>query len=242
MTTQTLYTPKSGNARKPNVLLRFLHAFRHWRKGRPFPAGLLIVLAGIELWLAPLSSIGTIIHEGIGGISAFFIGALMMMFGLTVWVAPAYRFFAGIASILLGLIALPATNLGGFFIGTLLALIGGALATSWVPRPGWEAPTWGERRRAKAARAREANRPSSGVDAAQVAVSEADPAEAGAAERTATMPTVAELELAQLEARVHEPVTPLPEQEPSYEQAPSEAPTADIAEVENTGGTERPEV
>lgn len=227
MTTQTLYPSTPGDARRPNVALRFLHAFRHWRKGRPFPAGLLIVLAGIELWLAPLSSIGTIIHEGVGGVSAFFIGALMMMFGLTVWVAPAYRFFAGIASILLGLIALPATNLGGFFIGTLLALIGGALATSWVPRPGWEAPTWGERRRAKAGQAREADwRPSSGADAAHVAVAEPDPAE-----RTATTPTVAELELAQLEARVNEPVTP-----------PSMPTTADIPEVENTGGTERPEV
>lgn len=155
MTTHTLDGPTSGDAHRPPAVLRYLRGFRHWRKGRPFPAGLLIILAGIELWLAPLSSIGTIIHEGIGGISAFFIGALMAMFGLAIWFAPAYRSFAGIASILLGLVALPATNLGGFFIGTMLALIGGGLAASWVPRPGWEAPTFGERRRAKAARAHE---------------------------------------------------------------------------------------
>jgi hypothetical protein len=140
MTTQTLDSPASGEPNQP-FALRVLRGFRHWRKGRPFPAGLLILLAGIELWLAPFSSIGTIIHEGVGGISAFFIGALMMMFGITVWFTPAYRVFAGIASILLGLIALPATNLGGFFIGTLLSLIGGGLAVAWVPRPGWEAPT-----------------------------------------------------------------------------------------------------
>jgi hypothetical protein len=148
---------RSGDEQRPPAVLRFLHGFRHWRKGRPFPAGLMIILAGVELWLAPLSSIGTIIHEGIGGISAFFIGALMAMFGLAIWFAPAYRSFAGIASILLGLVALPATNLGGFFLGTLLALIGGALAVSWVPRPGWQAPTFIERRRAKAAHADEAS-------------------------------------------------------------------------------------
>ena len=145
MTTHTLDSPASGEPDQP-FALRTVRSFRHWRKGRPFPAGLLIVLAGIELWLAPFSSIGTIIHEGVGGVSAFFIGALMMMFGLTVWFTPSYRVFAGIASILLGLIALPATNLGGFFIGTLLSLIGGGLAVAWTPRPGWEAQTRRQRR------------------------------------------------------------------------------------------------
>lgn len=154
MTTHTFGTSASGDAAPPaaapSTPLRYQQRFRHWRKGRPFPGGLLIVLAGAELWLAPLTSIGTIMHEGIAGISAFFIGVLMLMFGLTVWLAPAYRVFAGIASILLGLVALPATNLGGFFIGTLLALTGGALAVAWTPRPGWEAPTRRQRRRTRA--------------------------------------------------------------------------------------------
>jgi Family of unknown function (DUF6114) len=159
MTTQTLDSPAGGEPQQP-FALRAAHGFRHWRKGRPFPAGLLIVLAGIELWLAPLSSIGNIIHEGVGGISAFFIGALMVMFGITVWFAPAYRVFAGVASILLGLIALPATNLGGFFIGTLMALIGGGLAVAWTPRPGWEAPTRRQRRaERRASEAQEAQQP-----------------------------------------------------------------------------------
>jgi hypothetical protein len=145
MTTQSLDSPASGEPR-PAYTLRSLHDFRRWRKGRPFPAGLLIVLAGIELWLAPLSAIGNMIHEGVGGVSAVFIGALMLMFGLSVWFSPGYRVFAGIASILLGLIALPATNIGGFLVGTLLSLIGGGLAAAWVPRPGWQAPTWRQRR------------------------------------------------------------------------------------------------
>jgi hypothetical protein len=216
MTTHTFGSPAPGDAQQASAAVRYLRYFRHWRKGRPFPAGLLIILAGIELWLAPLSSIGTIIHEGIGGISAFFIGALMFMFGVTIWLAPGYRVFAGIASILLGLIALPATNLGGFFLGTLLALAGGALAVAWTPQPGWTAPTRRERRRAKAAT----------PDAAETTAVEATTAELTAVETTGVETTAAQQELAALEERVNEP---------------DPAPTIRRPEVEDTGAHEHSE-
>jgi hypothetical protein len=146
MTTQTFESPAAGDSGREPTALRLVRSFRHWRKGRPFPGGLLITLAGVELWLAPLSSIGVMIHEGVAGFSSVFIGALLVMFGMAIWFAPAYRFFSGVAAIMLGLIALPTVNLGGFFIGTLLALIGGALSAAWVPQPGWEAPTRRQRR------------------------------------------------------------------------------------------------
>jgi Family of unknown function (DUF6114) len=147
MTTQILENTSSDGAHRPPAVVRAYRAFRHWRKARPFPSGLLIVLSGIEIWAAPYSSIGVMIHEGIAGFSAVFVGTLLIVFGLTVWFAPMYRMFAGIAAILLGLIALPTINIGGFVIGTLLALIGGGLAVAWTPRPGWTAPTWSERHR-----------------------------------------------------------------------------------------------
>ena len=149
MTTQTLETPASDGASRPPALVRALRAFRHWRKSRPFPSGLLVVLAGLEIWAAPYSSLGVMIHEGVAGFSAVFVGTLLILFGLTIWFAPTYRGFAGIAAILLGLIALPTINIGGFIIGTLLALTGGGLAVAWTPRPGWEAPTWRQRHTAK---------------------------------------------------------------------------------------------
>jgi hypothetical protein len=147
MTTQILENTSSDGAHRPPAVVRAYRAFRHWRKARPFPSGLLILLSGIEIWAAPYSSIGVMIHEGIAGFSAVFVGTLLIVFGLTVWFAPMYRMFAGIAAILLGLIALPTINIGGFVIGTLLALVGGGLAVAWTPRPGWTAPTWGERHR-----------------------------------------------------------------------------------------------
>lgn len=147
MTTQILENTSPDGAHRPPAVVRAYRAFRHWRKARPFPSGLLILLSGIEIWAAPYSSIGVMIHEGIAGFSAVFVGTLLIVFGLTVWFAPMYRMFAGIAAILLGLIALPTINIGGFVLGTLLALIGGGLAVAWTPRPGWTAPTWSERRR-----------------------------------------------------------------------------------------------
>lgn len=222
MTTHTLDSPSPNEPSQP-MALRALHGFRHWRKGRPFPAGLLITLAGIELWLAPLSSIGNIIHEGVGGVSAFFIGALMMMFGLTVWFAPAYRVFAGIASIMLGLIALPATNLGGFFIGTLLSLIGGGLAVAWTPRPGWAAPSRRQRRRSRRAQEQEH----------QGEYGEAAAYEAGSFQGAADPMTTeaygapaGQAELAEFEAR---------------SRAGAEAPTTHLPEVEETGADQHPE-
>lgn len=37
-------------------------------------------------------------------------------------------------SILVAIIALPTSNLGGFLIGSLLGIIGGALAFAWQPQ------------------------------------------------------------------------------------------------------------
>ena len=60
MTTHTLDSPTPHEPSQP-AAQRALQGFRHWRKGRPFPAGLLIVLAGIAAdlllkWLKPSSA------------------------------------------------------------------------------------------------------------------------------------------------------------------------------------------
>lgn len=141
--------PGAQPHRRRPPLARAVRAFRTWRKGRPFAGGLLAVLAGAELLAAPLAPLGVVIHQGVAGFSAAFFGPLLMLFGFCIWFAPHYKLFSGVCSILIGLIVLPTVNLGGFFIGTILALTGGMLATAWMPVPGWTAPTRGERRRAR---------------------------------------------------------------------------------------------
>lgn len=120
--------------------------FRRWRRQRPFSAGLSILLAGLEIGWAPHSSVGKMLSMGLPGISSLFIAIFLVVFGVTVWFFPTYRAFAGIASILLGLLSLVATNLGGFFVGFLLAMFGGAFAVAWTPRDDYTAETRRQRR------------------------------------------------------------------------------------------------
>lgn len=113
--------------------------FRAWRRSRPFWGGLLLLLSGLELIFIPLSgvlfhgAIKLVIYIGIGGVFGVVIGALLIAAGLVTWFNPAHRTFYGIAGIVLGLASFPASNLGGFLLGMLLALLGGSLAFAWTP-------------------------------------------------------------------------------------------------------------
>jgi hypothetical protein len=114
-------------------------AGRRWRRSRPFWGGLLLVLSGLELLALPLTGvlvkgqIKLVIYIGIGGVFGVLIGILLIAAGIVLWVNPTHRVFYGIAGIVLGIISFPASNLGGFVLGMLLAIVGGALAFAWVP-------------------------------------------------------------------------------------------------------------
>ena len=113
--------------------------WRAWRRSRPFWGGLLLLLAGLELVLLPLSGVlvhgglKLVIYIGIGGVFGVLIGALLIAAGTAVLVNPVHRAFYGIAGIVLGIASFPASNLGGFFLGMLLAIVGGALGYAWTP-------------------------------------------------------------------------------------------------------------
>lgn len=110
-----------------------------WRRSRPFWGGLLLLLSGLELVLLPLSGVlvhgglKLVIYIGIGGVFGVLIGALLIAAGTALLVNPVHRTFYGIAGIVLGIASFPASNLGGFFLGMLLAIVGGALGYAWTP-------------------------------------------------------------------------------------------------------------
>ncbi len=110
-----------------------------WRRSRPFWGGLLLVLSGLELFALPLSgvlvhgAIRLVIYIGIGGVFGVLIGVLLIVAGLATWFNPLHKTFYSIAGIVLGLVSFPASNLGGLFVGMLLAIIGGAVAFAWTP-------------------------------------------------------------------------------------------------------------
>jgi hypothetical protein len=111
--------------------------FRDWRGTRPFWAGLFTLLGGVPIAYFPYATLklGTmsIAMATTAGAGSLIIGVLLVTLGLTMWFQQATRVFAGVASIVLALVSLVVSNIGGFIVGFLLAMLGGALAVSWVP-------------------------------------------------------------------------------------------------------------
>jgi hypothetical protein len=58
----------------------------------------------------------------------------LLLCGLLLWFSPAQRAFYGILGAAISVSALIGLNLGGFFIGMLLGIVGGALGFSWTPQ------------------------------------------------------------------------------------------------------------
>ncbi|MFD7712231.1 DUF6114 domain-containing protein [Streptomyces sp. NPDC059785] len=111
--------------------------FRDWRGGRPFWAGLFVLLGGFPIMYFPYANLHighlTLAMATTGGAGSLIIGVLLVVLGISLWFQRHVRTFAGVAAILLALVSIPVSNLGGFLIGFLFALIGGAMAIAWAP-------------------------------------------------------------------------------------------------------------
>ncbi|WP_042386689.1 DUF6114 domain-containing protein [Streptacidiphilus melanogenes] len=112
-------------------------AFRDWRRTRPFWGGLLVLLAAGPILYFPYATLNVgalrIQMATTAGAGSAVIGLLLIALGISCWFQPMIRVFAGIASIVLSIISLPVSNFGGFGMGLLLGILGGALACSWAP-------------------------------------------------------------------------------------------------------------
>ncbi|MFE9019524.1 DUF6114 domain-containing protein [Streptomyces sp. NPDC007808] len=122
------------------TITRLRRRFRDWRGSRPFWAGLFTILGGVPIAYFPYATLklGTmsLTMATTAGAGSLIIGVLLITLGLTMWFQQVTRVFAGVAAIILALVSLVVSNIGGFLIGFLLAMVGGALAVSWVPAKG----------------------------------------------------------------------------------------------------------
>ncbi|MCS0606098.1 DUF6114 domain-containing protein [Streptomyces sp. LP11] len=111
--------------------------FRAWRGTRPFWAGLFVLLSGFPIMYFPYAHLQlghlTLAMSTTAGAGSLIIGVLLVVLGISLWFQKHVRVFAGVAAILLGLVSLPVSNFGGFVVGFLFALVGGAMAVSWAP-------------------------------------------------------------------------------------------------------------
>lgn len=121
------------------MLLRAWRAFTAWRRGRPFWAGLFVAGGAFIILVPPYANLKlgdmVVSIQTLGGVSALLIGSLLAICAVSLWVAPKFRLAAGIVTVMLSLVALVVTNLGGFLVGTILSLLGGALAVAWTNAP-----------------------------------------------------------------------------------------------------------
>ena len=111
--------------------------FRDWRGTRPFWAGLFVLLSGFPIMYFPYAHLQlghlTIAMSTTAGAGSLIIGVLLVVLGISLWFQKHVRTFAGVAAILLALVSLPVSNFGGFVVGFLFALVGGAMAVAWSP-------------------------------------------------------------------------------------------------------------
>jgi hypothetical protein len=121
----------------PGQFARRRLQFRAWRGARPFWAGLFIAIGGFPIMYFPYAHIQlghlTLAMSTTAGAGSLIIGVLLVVLGLSLWFQKHIRTFAGIAAILLALVSIPVSNFGGFVVGFLFALLGGAMAVAWAP-------------------------------------------------------------------------------------------------------------
>ncbi|WP_026119904.1 DUF6114 domain-containing protein [Nocardiopsis ganjiahuensis] len=120
-----------------------------WRRRRPFLAGLLMILAGVEMLLITRVPVEMMIYLGVGAVSTLVFSGMLVVLGLITWFTPNQHMITGSFAGFIALGALILSNLGGLVIGTLLALVGGGLAFAWRPvaRPPRKRRGRGRRRR-----------------------------------------------------------------------------------------------
>jgi hypothetical protein len=128
-------------------------AFRQWRAGRPFWGGLLLALGGAEVLLTLKASMDVILHVGMQGLAGYLLPAVMLLCGVLILFNPAQRLFYSVIGVLVSLGAWMTSNLGGFFVGLLLGVVGSCLTFGWLPD---QEPRISRRKRRKEARAAQA--------------------------------------------------------------------------------------
>jgi hypothetical protein len=107
-------------------------AWYKWRRSRPFWGGLLVLLGGGEILLSERAPIPVVIHVGMQGLAGYLVPVVLLLCGLLLWFSPEQRTFYSIIAVLLSLVSWVTSNLGGFFVGMALGLVGGSLGFAWV--------------------------------------------------------------------------------------------------------------
>lgn len=136
---QTVSAPRRRQAKALGIsVLRALGSarrwWRAWRRTRPFWGGLWTIVAGAEIIRMMSFSLGIALTGGWSYSAGYVMGGGLILFGLVAWFAPFYKGLAGITAFLVALGAFLTANLGGYLLGSVLAVIGSSMIWSWGPK------------------------------------------------------------------------------------------------------------
>ena len=106
--------------------------FRGWRGARPFWAGVWALLGGVVMLYPPVSALQVVL-SGNGVWPGLTIGGLVIISAVMLWFDLRLVHFLGSVIIFLSLISFVTNTFGGFLLGMLSGIAGGALALAWEP-------------------------------------------------------------------------------------------------------------
>ncbi|MFG1843655.1 DUF6114 domain-containing protein [Micromonospora carbonacea] len=119
---------------QPGRVSQAWRSFRRWRRARPFWGGLFTALAGLEIFSTTQMSLsGLSFQMGPTGFLSWLIPVILVACGMLMWFSPQQRMFYAIVGAVTAVFSLIGVNLGGFFVGLLLGMVGSALGFAWVP-------------------------------------------------------------------------------------------------------------
>ena len=134
MSTTTTDRPRKGLLHRHEPRPRTQSRFRRWRKSRPFWGGLLTMIAGAEIALVTGTAYELILVSR-SVVYAIAVGVVIAVFGLTMWLSPVLSKLLGLLTLVAALVSFVSSNLGGFLLGMVLAIVGGGLSFAWQPAP-----------------------------------------------------------------------------------------------------------
>ncbi|GAA2639239.1 DUF6114 domain-containing protein [Paractinoplanes durhamensis] len=108
-------------------------AFWRWRHARPFWGGLLVFVAGLEIFLTVMAPLPIIIHVGMQGFIGYLLPILLAVLGGLMIFNPQQHVFYALVAAILAISSWITSNLGGFIFGIVLGVVGSALAFAWSP-------------------------------------------------------------------------------------------------------------
>lgn len=106
--------------------------FKNWRVKRPFSGAVLSILSGIIILYVPAQLYEVAAAPGSMIVVGLLLGGLTLLMGVLSLIMPKLSTLLGLIAILSASLSIMGA-LGGFLIGTVLGIIGGALCIAWKP-------------------------------------------------------------------------------------------------------------